>query len=156
MDASVYTFQTWLAAIARHNDEVLPVIPDGIFGPETTRSVKSLQKAAGLPQTGDIDIDTWNAGRRMYLEAVEKNEHFQSFAPFRNFEFAPGVSGTPVYVLQVMLSDLADAFPNLLKPPLTGVYDEATAEAVDRLRGNLRYQNIYNDIVRLFSSPRGF
>jgi peptidoglycan hydrolase-like protein with peptidoglycan-binding domain len=38
-----------------------PVTVDGAFGPKTFAAVESFQLAHGLPETGLVDTDTWNA-----------------------------------------------------------------------------------------------
>ncbi len=52
----IRVIQQKLAAIGHHDDAI-----DGIYGNDTTASVKSFQQARNLPVTGDVDVDTWTA-----------------------------------------------------------------------------------------------
>lgn len=138
--------------ISRYNPSIGFVIPDGIYGPETTRAVKSFQAMSGLEQTGNIDEQTWNAGRNAFEETVEAFEHDESFSPNGNFAMSPGASGPQVYLMQVMLAALADIYSNLYAPQLTGVYDAQTERAVREIEKMFGGVNSYNDIVRIYKS----
>ncbi len=152
MDKSVLQFQRWLQTISRYNPSVKFVIPDGIFGPETTQSVRSFQEMSGLPQTGNVDFETWNAGRSVFDETVELFEHDEDFQPNRNFDMTPGASGPQVFLMQVMLAALAAVYSNLAAPELTGVYDAQTERAVNGIEKIFGGVNGYNDIVRIYKS----
>ena len=56
----VQSLQTMLRHIADADPRVLPLIPDGYYGPNTYASVLSFQQAYGLPETGQVDPETWD------------------------------------------------------------------------------------------------
>ena len=52
--------QTYLHFIARTDGSIPVVIPDGIYGDETTAAVTAFQRLYNLPQTGEVDKGTWD------------------------------------------------------------------------------------------------
>ena len=58
--------QYLLSVIAEFYEQIPDVAIDGVFGPETRVAVQALQGLAGLPQTGAVDADTWEAMYRLY------------------------------------------------------------------------------------------
>ncbi len=58
-EQNVFELQSALRQL-RRTHKALPLInPDGIFGEETTLAVISAQKYFGIPQTGEVDFETW-------------------------------------------------------------------------------------------------
>ena len=55
----VHALQNMLRSISEKNIEILPVIPDGIYGPYTFASVRSFQLHFGLEPTGVVNYETW-------------------------------------------------------------------------------------------------
>lgn len=105
--ALVTGVQYLLRAAGKH------LAPDGIFGPVTAAAVREVQAAAGLPETGVIERDTWT---RVVIAS------------------GPGDTGDAVRAVQsVHLYSYVD------EPPLVvdGVYGPATEERV------LRFQRGY-------------
>ena len=67
---NVMELQQYLRTIARFRHNIPLIIPDGVFGPETTDTVKAFQAAYNLPQTGIVDEATWDAIYREYLQVA--------------------------------------------------------------------------------------
>lgn len=57
---SVSLLQYLLAVLAQFYLSIPDLTVDGIFGLETRAAVLALQQDAGLPQTGEVDEDTWD------------------------------------------------------------------------------------------------
>lgn len=53
--------QVLLDIAARHYSNLPTVKADGVYGAETEKAVRALQKTASLPETGIMDRSTWNA-----------------------------------------------------------------------------------------------
>ena len=53
--------QYMLQVLSTYIQEIPPVTIDGIFGPNTRIAVLAAQRRFGLPQTGVVDFDTWEA-----------------------------------------------------------------------------------------------
>ena len=56
----VYSAQFMLNSISQVFSNIPPVIVSGVYDSITARSVRAIQHAAGLPETGDIDKRTWD------------------------------------------------------------------------------------------------
>ena len=57
---AIMELQQRLYNISRVDKDIIPVIPDGIFGEETENSVKSFQRKFGFPETGVADFELWD------------------------------------------------------------------------------------------------
>ena len=53
--------QYMLQVLSDYISEIPPVTIDGVFGPNTRNAVLAAQRRFGLPQTGVVDFDTWEA-----------------------------------------------------------------------------------------------
>ena len=53
--------QYMLQVLSDYISEIPPVAIDGVFGPNTRNAVLAAQRRFGLPQTGVVDFDTWEA-----------------------------------------------------------------------------------------------
>ena len=54
----VRSLQTMLRVLAE-DDELLALIPDGIYGSQTRQAVSAFQRKYGIPVTGVVNQDTW-------------------------------------------------------------------------------------------------
>ncbi|MCL2049327.1 MAG: peptidoglycan-binding protein [Defluviitaleaceae bacterium] len=59
--ANVTTMQRMLNGVARCNPSITTLTTDGVFGAITQSAVQEFQRIFGLPQTGVINHDTWEA-----------------------------------------------------------------------------------------------
>ena len=66
LGAPILSLQSMLAVLSKAGGELPSVIPDGVYGPETTRAVSAFQRQNGLPENGDplpdIDLPPAEAG----------------------------------------------------------------------------------------------
>lgn len=133
---NVMELQNYLRTISRFRNNIPLVIPDGVFGPETTASVKAFQAAYGLPQTGVVDEATWDAIYREYLQVAAETAQpvcVQAY-PSPDFKVGPGASGEKVYFLQLMLISLGNHFHNIPPVTLSGRYEDDTEAAVKKVQ----------------------
>lgn len=63
----VRQMQEQLDAIAAVYAAIPGVIPDGVYGPATARSVREFQSVFGLPETGVVDFATWYRISHIYV-----------------------------------------------------------------------------------------
>lgn len=131
----VYNLQTFLRTISKTDDRVYPVIPDGIFGKDTQRSVESFQQANGLEVTGEADAVTWDAIVASY-EASKK-----ILAPVHGIKIITneqvikrGENAPAVYIIQSMIVSLSDKISNIKSVPISGVYDEFLYAEIKNLK----------------------
>ncbi|MBE6631480.1 MAG: peptidoglycan-binding protein [Ruminococcaceae bacterium] len=132
--AFVFEIQKWLYEISKDRDSVSGVFPDGIYGPETTDSVRTFQKAFGLEQSGDVDFNTWTAIYGEYLRIIELKEKAYPLRPFdtalEGDKVKEGDISILVQIIQIILLTLSvyyDSFPSIV---IDGKYDGNTRDAV--------------------------
>lgn len=107
------------------------IYPDGIYGPETSGAVRIMQQMEGLPETGEVDHDTWEAIINSYLAVLEskKIENLPIF-PNASFQLQRGAGGLIVGLVQGILQKIAETYGNIPFPYLTMQYDLLTEQSV--------------------------
>ena len=138
---NVRILQTELNRIAR-NYPAIPKIEkeNGIFGVDTTESVRKFQEIISLPQTGEVDKSTWYKIKQYYNGvkgladlSSEGISVAEATVPFAN-EVSAGMSGIPVTTVQYYLSIIA-YFNGALEPvPRSGTFGPETVAAVERFQ----------------------
>lgn len=113
----IYNLQTMLRLISQADNRILPVIPDGIYGPNTFASVQSYQKYYGLAATGIVDLNTWNSIVSQY-NAVTSN-------------LTPSDG---LHLVQAMLLAVSGKYPDIQAPPVTGTSNVQTEAALQRIQ----------------------
>ena len=135
--SDVVVVQASLNQIAQNYPAIPTVSPvDGIFGPQTERSVKEFQRIFNLTPDGIVGKATWYKLVQLYVAVRQLNEltsqgqQFAEVAPVYTGLLAEGSSGKGVTELQLLLGILAEYEESI--PPLTatGFFDEATKTAV--------------------------
>lgn len=63
---AVRLMQTYLNAISERFTQIPAIDADGVFGPATQRAVSAFQRSFQLPQTGIIDVSTWERIVQIY------------------------------------------------------------------------------------------
>ena len=125
----VLSLQTMLRQLSDFDPRILPVIPDGLYGPNTYASVRSFQEAYGLPVTGEVDNDTWNA----ITDAFQKQlpERMQPAVEpfwFPGQSIQPGEKNVHLYLVQAMLLALSKYYPELKAPTVDGILNSVTEQ----------------------------
>lgn len=158
---TVTEIQRMLRLISFYNDDVLSVIPDGIFGNDTAQSVSSFQNAFLIPQTGEVDNHTWNMIVEEYKRILEDEKLIASTVVFDEFigDIFPGEANVGLYVIQAMLLALSEEFDNIERVYVTGVLDRATEDAVRMVQtiggitpNGVIDRNFVNVLSRLYNS----
>lgn len=128
----IRSLQTMLRILAQDSADYRPVIPDGIYGPETAAAVTTFQRKHGLSPTGVTDQDTWERIVAVYEPALIRSSHAHPL----HITLNPGEvirkqqQHPHLYLVQAILAVLADTYDSILKPPVTGILDDATADAL--------------------------
>jgi len=134
---SVRTKQVQLNRISRNYPSIPKMAPvDGVFGQETDDAVREFQRIFKLTADGIIGKATWyriaylyNSVKRLSeldSEGISLDEVAQQFPSL----LSPGDTGDEVRMIQYYLQVVAAYYDTV--PPLTttGVYDDATYQAV--------------------------
>lgn len=130
--APVRSLQTMLALLARAGSAIPSVIPDGLYGPETERSVAAFQRTRGLAPTGIVDHATWMQIVNAYYNLLP------CYAPAAPLcivwqpeqVILPGEENTHLYLIQAMLLALSHHLRAMPRPAVTGVHDAASVAAM--------------------------
>lgn len=124
--------QTMLRTIAKTDDTIPFVLADGVYGENTKRAVSEIQRQHGMDMTGITDFDTWQVIEKQYTESRVEAD---AAAPLQividpKQVFLPGCHNRHVLLIQAMFEALADDYQELKDVRVSGVYDEATENAV--------------------------
>ena len=131
----IFDLQTFLRRIQQSEGSAAPLVPDGIFGAQTAAAVREYQQQHCLPVTGIADQRTWNAIYASYAALIAADAlpmQTAFFPPESDTVLKPGAKSPSVYVLQLMLSEIAPHYNRIAAVPLTGEYDSDTQAAVRR------------------------
>ncbi|MCD7776583.1 MAG: peptidoglycan-binding protein [Firmicutes bacterium] len=123
---------------------IAPIIPSGTYDEATAEAVRAYQASSGLHVTGLINAETWDAVAGDYGRLSAEMSRPRSISPFpyiKGYKIKKGEVSRLVMMLQIMLGELAVIYDELGGVPVTGVYDERTAEGVRRFR----YRNFLPD-----------
>ncbi len=132
MDIIVREMQEYLRNIARYDSDIPLVVPDGIYGSETTESVRAFQNKYGIEESGNVDFATWE-------KLVEENSNALFFfsqpnqiAPITNTDLPlkKGKESEFNYNLNLMLSRLASFYRNFEPLSVTSEFTENTERQV--------------------------
>lgn len=150
-------------------EAITPPPIDGIFDDATERALSEYQALRGLPVTGVADRETWERLYADYRASLAAHSPPRQISAFylepEGYVIGEGSVGFAVYALQHMLSELRHSYVELEGIVPTGVYDEATANAVRFFQTENRIPNeggvgmmTWNELAdrynTLFASPR--
>lgn len=157
----VRSLQTMLNLLSFLEADIPGVVPDGIFGAATRKSVTAFQKSRNLPPTGIADQETFYAIVDAYDLATEMlNPAASNVLLFpAELVITAGQSHPAVFLVQGMLAALSQAQPEFSAVPLTGIMDPATVQnllllqelALLQKTGNLEITT-YNRLSQLYRS----
>lgn len=128
----IRSLQTMLRVIAQSTSGMETLIPDGIYGPETVRTISVFQRTHGLPVTGITDQATWEAVVAVYEPALVEQDQAQPVEIVLNPTqvIRKGENHPHLYLVQSMLIVLSQAYGSIPAPNITGILDEATEDAL--------------------------
>ena len=128
----IRSLQTMLRVIAENDSSHERIIPDGIYGPETVSAVSTFQRIHGLPTTGITDNRTWDTVVEIYEDALIEQLDAQPLLIILNHGqiIRKGERHPHLYLVQAMLTVLADTNESIGTPAPTGILDDATADAL--------------------------
>lgn len=137
----IQLLQYFLSIVGAYYDE-LPRLPDidGIFGPQTRNAVIAYQKMMGLPQTGVVNQETWNALISTY-QAVVRIRPIEEWLPgtvgFPNIFLVEGMSGEEVRRAQELINIIARGYPAVGTVTVDGAFGPATRASVVAIQKQL-------------------
>lgn len=128
----IRSLQTMLRVIAENDPAHQRIIPDGIYGPETVSAVSAFQRIHGLPSTGVTDNRTWDTVVEIYESALIEQQEAQCLQIILNpgQVIRKGERHPHLYLVQAMLTVLAEVYESIGAPSASGILDDATADAL--------------------------
>ena len=129
-NAAVSELQRYLRRLESEKTGLPFIAIDGIYDQRTRNAVMDAQKNSGLPMTGTVDLDTWNA---IYKEYLRLGEEIFGIFPFpvnpKGDEITAETVGDLVIILKLMLRALTIDY-DFDAIDTTEIYDAATANAI--------------------------
>ena len=95
LKSPVFHMQQFLRTISQAYSEIPLVVPDGVYGPQTTQAVIAFQKMESLPQTGSVDFTTWSDIIQTYDEVIAQTAPAMAIRSFpsANYTISLGNEG---------------------------------------------------------------
>lgn len=130
--SAVFEMQTYLRNIGRLDEDISYVVPDGIFGKETTLAVKSFQKKYDLKETGIVDFETWESLKKENAKALFCFSQPIQIVKITNADLPLKLddSDTLIYTLHLMLNKIAATFNNFTVLAVEPHFNIGTQKAV--------------------------
>ncbi len=128
----VLELQSYLINIRNLYSTLPKVNKTGIYDTETSNAVTVFQELMGLPATGVVNFDTWNAIINANNEYLQKNQ-VPGKIPFSTSDFRdikPSDQGDIVYAVKIMLNSFGRRYANYVQLELTNIYDAQTEENI--------------------------
>jgi peptidoglycan hydrolase-like protein with peptidoglycan-binding domain len=129
----VSVLQYYLRVIAEFNPKIAEVTPNGVFDEETKNAVLAFQREYGLPETGEVNEETWNKLSSVYLGLIDSAESSGAGIAAEVFPgtlLNLGSSGEDVEILQTYLNTVAQVYTEIPTINVSGTFDAATENAV--------------------------
>ena len=126
---AIYEAQGYLRNISRAFGEIPLLVPDGVFGEETEKTVLAFQKKQGLTENGIIDYETWTAIVNENDRAVFASSE-TTFIDKEKLPLRRGDKDNAVYHLKTMLLYLGQNHSNFALLNVDDEFDEATEKSV--------------------------
>ncbi len=132
INAPIESLQLMLRTISFANGDSISVIPDGIYGDSTTKSVSEFQGKNGIPVTGIADDITFRAIVSAYNIAAKKLGHAQSSVVIfpAQLIISPGQYHPHIALAQAMFFSLHQEFAAFYPAAVSGILDDTTVQNI--------------------------
>ncbi len=133
---AIFEIQLWLRELYFAGYPIEEIIPDGIFDAKTRKAVIDFQKYAGLPASGVVDRETWDAMYEAYNKArfdLSRPSPIYPFPENDGYVTSPGEASDIVIIVQLLLNSLSAHYDGIVVP-VSGVYDIQTQRAAQEFQ----------------------
>lgn len=136
----IRSLQYMLNQLAIHNDRLVRLVVDGVFGERTLEAVMVFQREHSMPVNGVVDLSTWDAIRTAYFQS----ELLYGFPPPLNvlpsgtYTACEGTECQAILIVQAMFGSLTKVMSNFAPCLFNGCNDGEThknIQEVQRLAG---------------------
>ena len=107
---------------------------DGIYDSQTRKSVASYQKIKKLPETGTVDLNTFNLLYKDYYSTQRRLLSKGYIITEDGFPLSIGTMNEDVRIIHAMIGELNDIYTELSEVGHGSYYSKGTAESVKMLR----------------------
>ena len=125
--------QYMLNYVAQYEDTIAPFQISGNYDAATEEAVRGFQRTYGIPETGIIDENTYARLYDVYsaiILSLPDSAFVDAARPYPGFIISRGFEGDYLIPYQEYLAAIATVFDSVEAPEITGIYDEATENAV--------------------------
>lgn len=133
--SAVWTIQQMLLALSRVDTEVPRVNPTGYYDADTRYAVAGFQRSRGLPETGEMDPETFNRLVADYDRLMEERGKSEGIYPFerrlKDGVVSPGDRFDLVMVIQIMLQTIGIVFDEITVSEINGDYNAETQHNIE-------------------------
>ena len=127
----VRIIQYYLDVIGAFYDTIPRVTVTGVFDEATDRAVRAFQQTFGLDEDGIVGRFTWQSMTDAYSGILESTELIDGGVRlFPGRVLRQGSQGEDVALVQEYLAYIAQTYPAIPAPSVTGVFGQETAQAV--------------------------
>ncbi len=129
----VANLQYFINYLSAFYDTIPSVVIDGIYGPSTESAVRAVQSTFSLPQTGVVDLDTWETIYRTYIgfvETIPAKFIEGNIIPYPGIPLRLGSSSDTVTLLQEYLNYISSVYTQIPRISVTGYFGNQTQNAV--------------------------
>lgn len=132
----VESMQTMLRVAYEGNNRLVPVVADGIYGPNTMSAVTAFQRSCGLPATGVMNQATWEKLVRTYQREIILQGAAEPLLAILNPHqvLKIGECNYHVNLVQAILKVLGSVYRGIPQVSVTGSLDGPTVTAVRRFQ----------------------
>ena len=135
---AVSNLQRYLRRIELEEKYSSAVPIDGIYGSATRSAVSLFQRRNGIPVTGIVNKETWDAIFSQYERLIRERDTRLYPDPFpktpENHETELGERSAFVSLLQFILNELINSYDTLPSFNSSGVFDDETSLAVKEIQ----------------------
>lgn len=125
--------QYYLMIIGYFNSNYPYISITGIYDEETRGAVMLIQQYSGLDTTGAVNAATWRTIQDLYAQSIETaraQSGAEAAAIYPGIIQKRGMSGENVRQIQIYLTKISEAEPDITPPGITGYFGTETENAV--------------------------
>ena len=133
-EAAIRAVQRFLLEL-HYFDSTIPFITiDGIYGDDTRAAVRAYQRLRSLPETGEVNYETFRPLYADYARAYRARTGTAIIPPDTPLPVTIGASGDGVLTVQMLMNRLAKRYALAARTDESGVYSYASGITANALR----------------------
>lgn len=147
----VKSLQYYLRLIGCYFPDLPMIDITGFYGPETTAATLAFQTKYGLPQTGIVDLKTWEEINQIYKSVVDNVPEgcVENRLLYPGYLLKKGMGDRNILLMQTYLERISNSYPNIPRTNMNGVFDDEMEKTVRAI------QEIFNvgEVTGVIGAP---